>query len=61
MRFNNKTLLDIVPIIKSEANNSFKISKMEDDDLFAVFEDDADTSNNKKVPEKSQNVAANIE
>ena len=34
---------------------------MEDDDLFAVFEDDADTSNNKKGPEKSQNVAANIE
>ena len=61
MRFNIKTLLDIIPIIKSEANNRFKISKMEDDDLFAVFEDDADTSNNKKGPEKSQNVAANIE
>ena len=34
---------------------------MEDDDLFAVFEDDADTSNNKKAPQNSQHVAANIE
>ena len=34
---------------------------MEDDDLFAVFEDDADTSNNKNGPENSQRVAANIE
>ena len=34
---------------------------MEDDDLFAVFEDDADTSNDKKGLENSKHVAANIE
>ena len=32
-----------------------------DDDLFAVFEDDADTTSNKTIPEKNKNAEAKIE